>query len=690
MDCYGHGTHVAGIIAAQPLPNNNILGAAPGVTLGAYKISSCNWTGIPDDITIAAFNQAFDDGADIISCSWFMGEPFADDPLTRVVERIVGMGTPCVLSAGNLGGEGLFSTGSPSIGKGVISVGSVGNSVSPSLRYEAVFWIDGQEEVFMWRPEIPGYWSGDVMSVYAPAFNTCEPWTDGVPALERQVIFISEADCPLETQVVLAAEKGAQYVIFPHAHLDSGAKLDIPKAEGLKGVALISQQTGIRWTSALDAVSEVTVSMEASGQLVVVNEEKTNGGQINSFSGWGPSWDMEVKPTVLAPGGDIVSTALADRGGYEVRTGTSMAAPLIAGVVALMLEARGKDLDTSRIDRLLANTAQPLLYHPAEDGRKFGMDVATLAPVPQQGGGLVRAYDAVFSDEMMLSRSAISFNDTEHRVKSAEFTITNTGAKNITYLINNAAAATAYLFQENGTSPGRITDEYATLRFSPDELTLGPGQSGAVAVTTSSKMGDETLLPVWSGWISVSASDGTSQRIPYTGVSGSLREHPILADNALDVTAFSFSNSQSNEHVPEKSTFTLPPPRTIDFSGKAPTSDMEAYNLTFSGLVVSFAMASRVAELSVVATGGEVVGVLPQSPLVKNKVSEEWCGWDGRLADGSYAEAGAYAFRVRALRVFGDRENKEDWDVRESPVFNIEYADSMPPPGSWFPPPEPE
>ena len=39
MDCLGHGTHVAGIIAASNDPY--VLGVAPNATLGIYKVFGC-------------------------------------------------------------------------------------------------------------------------------------------------------------------------------------------------------------------------------------------------------------------------------------------------------------------------------------------------------------------------------------------------------------------------------------------------------------------------------------------------------------------------------------------------------------------------------------------------------------------------------------------------------------------------
>lgn len=59
---------------------------------------------------------------------------------------------------------------------------------------------------------------------------------------------------------------------------------------------------------------------------------------IPTFSSRGPTRDRVKKPDLLAPGVDIISLSSTDAMGYTSLTGTSMSAPIVSGVVALMLQ----------------------------------------------------------------------------------------------------------------------------------------------------------------------------------------------------------------------------------------------------------------------------------------------------------------------------------------------------------------
>jgi hypothetical protein len=63
-DCNGHGTHVAGIVGA----NGTVVGVAPDVTFGAYRVFGCEGS-TTADIMIAAMEMAYADGMDVLNMS---------------------------------------------------------------------------------------------------------------------------------------------------------------------------------------------------------------------------------------------------------------------------------------------------------------------------------------------------------------------------------------------------------------------------------------------------------------------------------------------------------------------------------------------------------------------------------------------------------------------------------------------
>lgn len=81
---------------------------------------------------------------------------------------------------------------------------------------------------------------------------------------------------------------------------------------------------------------------------------------IAEFSGRGPSVYGKVNPNVSAPGVDVTSSVPG--GGYEAYSGTSMAAPHVAGTLALMLSAEPALIgDVAAVQAALETTAQDIV-----------------------------------------------------------------------------------------------------------------------------------------------------------------------------------------------------------------------------------------------------------------------------------------------------------------------------------------
>ena len=152
---------------------------------------------------------------------------------------------------------------------------------------------------------------------------------------------------------------------------------------------MISPALGETLVGLLAAGEVVTLSFSVGGDLIIDTPGPVNtvtGGQMSMYSTWNPSNENDIKPVVSGPGGNILSTYLSSQGGYAVESGTSMATPFIAGVVALYKQAKGKAVSPFTINAALSATAHPLNLNDGVSTYPF------LTSVAQQGGGLVDAY----------------------------------------------------------------------------------------------------------------------------------------------------------------------------------------------------------------------------------------------------------------------------------------------------------
>lgn len=102
-----------------------------------------------------------------------------------------------------------------------------------------------------------------------------------------------------------------------------------------------------------------TASPAGEGDSFVSVGATTQEGALAEFSARGPATDGRVAPDVVAPGDNVI-TATMD-GTYRAMSGTSFAAPLVAGVAALMLQANPELIGhPDEVTRLLRETAMPL------------------------------------------------------------------------------------------------------------------------------------------------------------------------------------------------------------------------------------------------------------------------------------------------------------------------------------------
>lgn len=387
MDCVGHGTHVSGIIGADP-NTFNFTGVVPNATLGMWKVFGCTGS-VGNDILIAAFNMAYEAGVDLISSSIGGNSGWTEDPWDVAVQRIAEKGVPCIIAAGNDGANGLFDTSTAAESIGATSVGSIDSLTEPGLEIGATYLYNGGNATsFRYsKGEFSDFGTINVQ-MYAitldPAVvgDGCSALPASTPDLSPYVVLIRRGVCTFDTKIANAQAFGAKRIIFynnipgvPAAPGDSS--LSFP-------VGMVADTQGAEWISQMKAGVNITVDFtaEKDATTVFVSQPDTlTGGKMSTFTSWGPSYEGWIKPQISAPGGNILSTLPLAQGGYGVESGTSMATPFTSGCIALIKQVRGKStLSPPQLTSVLATTAAPVDFNDGATTYNY------LAPVVQQGG----------------------------------------------------------------------------------------------------------------------------------------------------------------------------------------------------------------------------------------------------------------------------------------------------------------
>jgi len=99
----------------------------------------------------------------------------------------------------------------------------------------------------------------------------------------------------------------------------------------------------------IDAKPAYPAALPAANLLAVASTDPSNGRGISEFSNFG-----QLAVQVAAPGAQILSTA--SNGGYEIKSGTSMASPMVAGVAALAASVN-PNLGAAQLRALLTQNA---------------------------------------------------------------------------------------------------------------------------------------------------------------------------------------------------------------------------------------------------------------------------------------------------------------------------------------------
>ncbi|GFF57338.1 hypothetical protein IFM51744_09172 [Aspergillus udagawae] len=673
----GHGTHVSGLIAAQPNPYN-FSGVAPNVTLGHYKILGKKVVKTGTDILTAAFKKAYEDKADIISASFGTYRGWSDEPWGQLIQKLAESGIATFVATGNDGSAGLFLASNGIDNAAGIGIGSVNNLYSPLLLTGATYSARNSTKPFGWQFAGTSDFKNGTYTLYPSSLNisvvgdSCQPWTGNHPNLTDKIVLIRYGGCRNSQQQANAVKAGAKNILF---YNNEPGTYELPvQNPALTGLGMVTPQTGENWVKLAASGAKVTLHMISKkyAETIFINETNPqSGGHISEFTQWGPSNELLPVTAASGVGGFMLSTWPVLEGGYAVESGTSMATPFVAGCIALLMEARGKGKVTpAEIKSLLSTTANPNVFHDGVTASPF------LGSVAQQGGGLIDAYKLVHTTTTF-NVSTISFNDTEH-IAPAYIRINNTGSLPRVYTVGHVAAATVYTLPDNSSIPqtnklGKFVDrttEGASLQFSSSRVLVAAGGSAVLKVTATPPKGlVSRRIPVYSGYITFNGTTSDdSFSVPYLGVATAMRNVTIL-----DTTKGSNSlvDSVTGKPVRANQQFILP----------SQNGPIKQANTSYPIFQTKLSMGTDLLLIGVKPANGSTIFPVadPKTALprtVQDLTGPKATSFTGQLANGSYVPAGTYSLVVRALKIFGNRANLRDYDTVQTVPFGITYAPS--------------
>lgn len=414
-----HGMHVAGTVGANGNEEDDgVQGIAPGVQLLAEKVFSDTGGGAYEDDIIAGIEHAITMDADVINLSLgtdvgFVGEE--DDPSQKVIREATEQGVLVVAAGGNMAyssRNGIM----PSSGKPYAENPDIGTVGEPGVSPYAI--------------SVASYENTNIhMNTLEDGNGLQLPYQDQSQynfKLSRvltlgesyEMVYVGEGRTSdfsgkdIEGKIVVV-KPNQRYSTYGYVQIEA-------KKRGAKAVILVPPNDEIDYpfltfsssftpaATTGKAVGDAIIEKLTSGQIVKMQMSKANWIEnlekdtISEFSAFGAPHTLDFKPEVAAPGGNIYSTVPGNE--YELMSGTSMAAPHVAGGSALLLQALyEKGLKKSKETALkakiaLMNTAQVVQNPSTNNEVPYSPRV--------QGSGLMKIKNAINTPVIVTNRNA--------------------------------------------------------------------------------------------------------------------------------------------------------------------------------------------------------------------------------------------------------------------------------------------
>ncbi|KAJ3403024.1 hypothetical protein HDU80_004546 [Chytriomyces hyalinus] len=540
-----HGTHVSGIIAGDArgviedgfVPSIPWTGVAPDAEILAYRVFGCTGSTANDLIAAAIFAAAVD-GAHIINISSGFFPSYSDDPDSIAAEMVGKAGHFVIASAGNDGKAGPFVIGHPGNSRGGLGVASFDNSASkhPSVQ------VNGKEFPCNMGRVGPKLEFGKefrivVNNAYANQFNLQNDGS-GIPssnATGAALLIRQGSYGSISTRCDLASQAGATACVV------YGTTEKLVTISGSKKITIVFIPNSAG-QAIIDMVLAGTLTPTILFHKQGIMYETGTTNNLSIFSSPGLTDDLFLKPDLGGIGGQVLSAISpnsAKMNGYSERyatlTGTSMAAPYVAGVAALVLQHRGvHSISFHELRGYLQNTARPAILAKT----RF------LNSPAYQGAGLVNAYQAAVATTLVLP-SAISLNDTDNLEPYTSITIYNRGIVDVQYTvrIKDSVSVDPYLpkddFTQDSKTTGFTAENTGQLQFiyqnEPTQsmylrnIIIPAGKSDTLYFRAQPAQAKYNGIAIYGGYIEIKTSIDANATIhvPYAGVSGSWRQKPV-------------------------------------------------------------------------------------------------------------------------------------------------------------------
>jgi minor extracellular serine protease Vpr len=668
-----HGTHVAGIAAADGRGHTNegqVVGVAPGAKLLAYKVFGCNG-GTDSDVMVHAMDLALADHADVLNMS--IGAAFTNwpqYPTAVAADNLSAAGVTVVTSIGNSGVNGgqLWSAGAPGVGRNVLSVASFDNRKSTLPAFQVGTTLYTYNRASGSLATVPQSGSAELVATGTPATLNDGCNAPLSSALAGKIALIRRGTCGFYNKAINAQRAGAIGVVLYNNAAGALSPTVAPTPAGAEPVAIpVAAITAADGASIFDGLA-TDHTLTWTGQ--VLETPLATAGLVSDFSSFGTDAELGLKPDIGGPGGQIYSTWPHQQfGGHNTIGGTSMASPHVAGLAALILQAKDKKISPAMVRTLLLNTALPKAVNVAPTS-------GLLEPTWRQGAGLAQIVNAV-TTPALVTPAKISLG--EGNGGASQLTVTNGGNSAVTYDLSEVTTV--------GTGPSTTAGAVYPFNFSylpgANTATFGSPSvtvpaGGSAAVNVNIQAGGWRDKSLYGGYVVLTPrGGGVTLRVPYVGFFGDYQSLPVL--------------TAANCGLP--AVFQIRAGSTDGCLGPG-VSRLNAAGATFTLQggdfpILLFHLNHQVRRLNIQVFKADGSAVHPvfnyvtqQEFLGRNSAATtffefDWNGTrtqDNGLGNGDHRKSlpnGRYILKLSVLKALGDAANSADWETFTTPPITL-------------------